>query len=109
MASGNSGAGLSSAGRGKDASSPRLDQAQTVAMSGSFREYWASLSSQPGVVTASVQAFAREQGLYYPVSFASEGSSQIGGNVATNAVVIVSDHASRSRPVHIEAVTIIVI
>jgi FAD/FMN-containing dehydrogenase len=44
-----------------------------------------SLTVEAGVVTATVQAFAREQGLFYPVSFASEGSSQIGGNVATNA------------------------
>tara|TARA_R110000823_G_scaffold119998_21_gene244609 strand:- start:13540 stop:14958 length:1419 start_codon:yes stop_codon:yes gene_type:complete len=38
-----------------------------------------------GVVTAQLQAFAEEQGLYYPVDFASSGSSQIGGNIATNA------------------------
>lgn len=38
-----------------------------------------------GVVTAVLQQFAEEQGLYYPVDFASSGSSQIGGNVATNA------------------------
>ncbi|HET6565235.1 MAG TPA: FAD-binding oxidoreductase [Xanthomonadales bacterium] len=44
-----------------------------------------SLTVEAGVVTAAVQAFAREQQLFYPVSFASEGSSQIGGNVATNA------------------------
>ncbi len=40
---------------------------------------------QAGVVTAELQAFAREQGLFYPVDFASSGSSQIGGNIATNA------------------------
>ena len=44
-----------------------------------------SLRVEAGVVTATVQNYAREQGLYYPVSFASEGSSQVGGNVATNA------------------------
>ncbi|HKX56217.1 MAG TPA: FAD-binding oxidoreductase [Xanthomonadales bacterium] len=44
-----------------------------------------SLTVEAGVVTATVQAYAREQQLFYPVSFASEGSSQIGGNVATNA------------------------
>lgn len=38
-----------------------------------------------GVVTAQLQAFAEEQGLFYPVDFASSGSSQIGGNIATNA------------------------
>lgn len=40
---------------------------------------------EPGVITAELQAFAEQQGLYYPVDFASSGSSQIGGNIATNA------------------------
>lgn len=40
---------------------------------------------QAGVVTAQLQDFAADQGLYYPVDFASSGSSQIGGNIATNA------------------------
>lgn len=38
-----------------------------------------------GVVTEQLQQFAQEKGLYYPVDFASSGSSQIGGNVSTNA------------------------
>lgn len=38
-----------------------------------------------GMITAQLQAFAEQQGLYYPVDFASTGSSQIGGNIATNA------------------------
>ena len=38
-----------------------------------------------GVVTAQLQAYAAEQGLFYPVDFASSGSSQIGGNISTNA------------------------
>ncbi|MCZ6830303.1 MAG: FAD-binding oxidoreductase, partial [Gammaproteobacteria bacterium] len=38
-----------------------------------------------GLITAQLQLFAEDQGLYYPVDFASSGSSQIGGNVATNA------------------------
>ena len=40
---------------------------------------------QPGVVTAVLQQFAEDKGLYYPVDFASAGSSQIGGNIGTNA------------------------
>ena len=40
---------------------------------------------QPGVVTAQLQAYAAERGLLYPVDFASSGSSQLGGNIATNA------------------------
>mgnify|MGYP001815629089 FL=1 len=38
-----------------------------------------------GVVTGQLQQFAEQQGLYYPVDFASSGSSQIGGNISTNA------------------------
>ncbi|WP_339805943.1 FAD-binding oxidoreductase [uncultured Marinobacter sp.] len=40
---------------------------------------------QPGVVTEQLQNFAEENGLYYPVDFASAGSSQLGGNLSTNA------------------------
>ena len=40
---------------------------------------------QAGVVTQTLQTFAADQGLSYPVDFASSSSSQIGGNVATNA------------------------
>ena len=38
-----------------------------------------------GVITEQLQGFAEEQGLFYPVDFASSGSSQLGGNIATNA------------------------
>ncbi len=44
-----------------------------------------TLHVQAGVVTQKVQEAARARGLFYPVDFASRGSSQIGGNVATNA------------------------
>lgn len=40
---------------------------------------------EAGVITKNLQHFAEEQGLYYPVDFASSGSSQIGGNIGTNA------------------------
>ena len=40
---------------------------------------------QAGVVTEALQQFADSNGLFYPVDFASSGSSQIGGNIATNA------------------------
>lgn len=40
---------------------------------------------QAGVVTEQLQTFAADQGLYYPVDFASAGSSQLGGNLSTNA------------------------
>jgi FAD/FMN-containing dehydrogenase len=44
-----------------------------------------TVTVEPGVVTRTVQEFAREKDLYYPVSFASEGSSQVGGDISTNA------------------------
>jgi len=43
------------------------------------------LTCQAGVITEQLQQFADEHDLFYPVDFASAGSSQIGGNVATNA------------------------
>ncbi|UFQ97526.1 FAD-binding oxidoreductase [Pseudomonas wenzhouensis] len=51
----------------------------------SFNEYDRTVVCQPGVVTKQLQLFAEEKGLYYPVDFASSGSSQIGGNIGTNA------------------------
>ncbi|TBU99281.1 FAD-binding oxidoreductase [Stutzerimonas kirkiae] len=50
-----------------------------------FNPYDRTVVCQPGVVTEQLQNFAEEQGLYYPVDFASAGSSQIGGNIGTNA------------------------
>ncbi|MEX2132033.1 MAG: FAD-binding oxidoreductase, partial [Pseudohongiellaceae bacterium] len=43
------------------------------------------VTCEAGVVTAQLQQYAEQQGLFYPVNFASAGSSQIGGNVSTNA------------------------
>ncbi|GAA3574775.1 FAD-binding oxidoreductase [Marinobacter xestospongiae] len=40
---------------------------------------------QAGVITEQLQTFAEDNGLYYPVDFASAGSSQLGGNLSTNA------------------------
>jgi len=44
-----------------------------------------SVRCQAGVVTQQLQDFAEENSLYYPVDFASAGSSQLGGNLSTNA------------------------
>ena len=44
-----------------------------------------SITCEAGVITAQIQQYAAEQNLFYPVDFASAGSSQIGGNIATNA------------------------
>ena len=40
---------------------------------------------EPGLITQNLQSFADDHNLYYPVDFSSSGSSQIGGNIATNA------------------------
>lgn len=40
---------------------------------------------QAGMITEQLQNYAEEQGFYYPVDFASSGSSQLGGNIGTNA------------------------
>ena len=50
-----------------------------------FDAYDRAVTVQPGVVTQQLQEYADEQGLFYPVDFASAGSSQIGGNIGTNA------------------------
>jgi FAD/FMN-containing dehydrogenase len=44
-----------------------------------------TLTCQAGMITEKVQETAREHDLYFPIDLASAGSSQIGGNVATNA------------------------
>lgn len=40
---------------------------------------------QAGVITEQLQDYAEQHGMYYPVDFASAGSSQLGGNISTNA------------------------
>ncbi|CAG0960936.1 D-lactate dehydrogenase (cytochrome) [Burkholderiales bacterium] len=45
----------------------------------------ATLTAEAGVTLAGVQSAAREAGLRFPLSLASEGSCTIGGNLATNA------------------------
>ncbi len=44
-----------------------------------------TLRVQAGAVTQAVHEHVAPQGLTWPVDFASKGSSQIGGNIATNA------------------------
>ncbi len=51
----------------------------------SFHEADQILHVEAGVITETIQNFAKEKNLLYPVDFASKGSSQIGGNIATNA------------------------
>ena len=45
----------------------------------------ATVRVEAGVVTEEVHRHAAEHGLTWPVDFASKGSSQVGGNIATNA------------------------
>ena len=45
----------------------------------------ATVRVQAGAITEVVHEHAGEQGLTWPVDFASKGSSQVGGNIATNA------------------------
>jgi len=44
-----------------------------------------ALVAEAGVTLAAVQQAARDSGLFFPLSLASEGSCTIGGNVSTNA------------------------
>ena len=50
-----------------------------------FNPWDRTVTVEAGFITQNLQDFAKQKGLYFPVSFASEGSSQIGGNIATNA------------------------
>jgi FAD/FMN-containing dehydrogenase len=45
----------------------------------------ATVRVQAGAVTEAVHRHAAEHGLTWPVDFASKGSSQVGGNISTNA------------------------
>ncbi len=50
-----------------------------------FNELNGTVKVEAGVVTEKLQDFAKSKGWLYPVDFAARGSSQIGGNIATNA------------------------
>jgi FAD/FMN-containing dehydrogenase len=50
-----------------------------------FNEFDQTVVIEPGVVTEQLQNFAVDKGFLYPVDFAARGSSQMGGNIATNA------------------------
>ncbi|MGI9533381.1 MAG: FAD-binding oxidoreductase [Thermodesulfobacteriota bacterium] len=51
----------------------------------SFSEADQTVTVQPGITTQEIQEFADNNDLYYPIDLSSRGSSQIGGNIATNA------------------------
>lgn len=62
---------------------------------------------QAGVITETLQNFAKDKGLYYPVDFAARGSSQMGGTVATNAggIRVIRYGMTRSWIAGLEVVT----
>ena len=66
-----------------------------------------SITCEAGVITAQIQQFAEEKGLFYPVDFASAGSSQIGGNIATNAggIKVIRYGLTRQQVLGLEVVT----
>ena len=49
-----------------------------------FNPWDRTATVQAGYITQNLQNLSKEKGLYFPISFAAEGSSQIGGNIATN-------------------------
>lgn len=49
-----------------------------------FNEIDQTLTVQSGCLTEEAQDYAASKGAHFPVDFAARGSSQIGGNVATN-------------------------
>ncbi len=62
---------------------------------------------EPGVITETLQKYLWEKGHYYPVDFASRGSSQMGGNIATNAggVKVLRYGLTRDQVSSLEVVT----
>lgn len=50
-----------------------------------FNEKEQTIEVQAGMITQILQEKASEKELYFPIDFAATGSSQIGGNIATNA------------------------
>ncbi|AKF07037.1 FAD-binding oxidoreductase [Sandaracinus amylolyticus] len=66
-----------------------------------------TLRAQAGAVTAAVHAHCEPHGVTWPVDFASKGSSQIGGNIATNAggVKVIRYGLTRQWVLGLEVVT----
>lgn len=62
---------------------------------------------EAGAVTAAVHAHCAPDGLTWPVDFASKGSSQVGGNIATNAggVKVIRHGLTRQWVLGLEVVT----
>lgn len=52
---------------------------------GPIDELGMTVRVQAGAITEAVHQYVAEKGLLWPVDFASKGSSQVGGNISTNA------------------------
>ncbi len=50
-----------------------------------FNEDDLSITCEAGAITKDIQNLAADKGFFFPVDFSATGSSQIGGNIATNA------------------------
>ena len=72
-----------------------------------FNEVESSVDIEPGVITEALQEYAKTKNLYYPVDFAARGSSQMGGNIATNAggIKVVRYGLTRDWVIGLEVVT----
>jgi len=66
-----------------------------------------TLTCQSGVITQQIQDYASNHGLFYPVDFASSGSSQIGGNISTNAggIKVIRYGMTRDQVIGVKVVT----
>lgn len=66
-----------------------------------------TITVESGIITEELQNAIAERGFYFPVDFAARGSSQIGGNVATNAggIKVVRYGLMRDWIVGLEVVT----
>ena len=52
---------------------------------GEFNEVDRLIHCESGVITQELQEAVKKKGYFFPVDFASRGSSQVGGNISTNA------------------------
>ncbi len=66
-----------------------------------------TITVEPGVITETLQNEVASKGFYFPIDFASRGSSHIGGNIATNAagIKVIRYGLMRNWVVGLEVVT----
>ena len=73
---------------------------------GPVNAHAATLYTQAGATLSEVQEAAREAGMLFPVSMASEGSAQVGGAISTNAggISVLAYGTMRERVLGLEVV-----